>query len=285
MKIPGKIMLLILTIGLFSCNDSLDFTMENYQQSLVIEGWIEQGQYPQVVLTRSAAYFDKIDSVSIRELVVTTAKVTVSDGVNEEILTLKKNENFFPPYLYQGTELKGEEGKHYYLTVETEGRTYNSVTSIPVKPRVDSLWFGLAAGKDSLGYIYGRFQDNPDEENYYRSFTRLMGKDKKYIPVYLSATGDLYFNGKQFTFSLLRGSESFSEVSEDIYFKKGDTVRLKFCSIDRAHFDFWRTLERELYTVGNPFSSSGNEVISNVGEGALGVWGGYGASYYQIVLK
>lgn len=285
MKIREKIMLWILISGLLSCNDSLDFTMENYQQSLVIEGWIEQGQYPRVVLTRSAAYFDKIDSVSIRELVVTTAKVTVSDGENEEVLTLKVNEDFFPPYQYQGTEIKGEEGKSYHLKVETGGKTYQATTYIPPRPQIDSLWFGLANGRDSVGYIYGRFQDNPDEENYYRTFTRLMGKDKKYIPVYLSATGDLYFNGKEFTFSLLRGSESFSEVSEDIYFSKGDTVRLKFCSIDRAHFDFWRTLERELYTVGNPFSSSGNEVLSNVSDGALGVWGGYGASYYQIVLK
>lgn len=224
MKLTHKILTLVSIIGIASCDDSLDFTIENYQQSLVIEGWIEQGQYPQVVLTRSAAYFDRIDSASIRALVVTTAKVTVSDGVKEEILTLKVNEDFFPPYLYQGTELRGEEGKHYQLRVETGGKVYEATTFIPPRPHIDSLWFGLATGKDSLGYIYGRFQDNPEEENYYRSFTRLMGKDKKFIPVYLSATGDLYFNGKEFTFSLLRGSESFSEVSEDIYFKKGDTV-------------------------------------------------------------
>ncbi len=268
-----------------SCNDSLDFTVEDYQQKLVIDGNIEQGQFPRVVLTRSAAYFDKIDSTSIRDLVVTTAKVTVSDGVNEEILTLKLNNDFFPPYIYQGTELRGEVGKNYHLKVDTGGKTYEATTSIPAQPIIDSLWFGLAPDKDSLGFIYGRFQDNPDEQNFYRTFTRLMGQDKKYIPVYLSASGDLFFNGKEFTFSILRGSESISEINEDVYYKIGDTVRVKFCSIDQAHFDFWRTLERELYAVGNPFSSSGNEVISNVSNGAIGVWGGYGASYYQIILK
>jgi len=283
MAFPFIIFCLLLTI--VSCEDSLDFSVENYQQSLVIEGWIEQDKYPVVVLTRSSAYFAKIDSNAIRDLVVTTAKVTVSDGIKSEILTLKKNDNFFPPYIYEGTELLGQEGKSYHLTVESQGRIYQASTHIPARPIIDSLWFSLEEGKDSLGYIYGRYQDNPNEENYYRTFTWRKDIDKKYIPVYLSATGDLYFNGKEFTFSLLRGSESFSEITDDIYFKVGDTVRVKFCSIDRAHFDFWRTIERELYTVGNPFSSSGNQVISNLGDGALGVWGGYGASYYQIVLR
>jgi len=268
-----------------SCNDSLEFTVEDYQQKLVVEGWIEQGQYPQVLLTRSAAYFDKIDSTSIRDLIVTTAKITVSDGEREEILTLKLNEDYFPPYIYQGTEIRGEEGKSYDLKIETGGKIYQASTYLPKRPEVDSLWFSLAEGKDSLGIINGRFQDDPDQDNFYRTFTRLIGIDRKYVPVYLSATGDRFFNGKQFTFSLLRGSESINEVTEDVYYKKGDTVRVKVCSIDQAHFDFWRTIEREIYTVGNPFSSTGNEVISNVSGGAIGVWGGYGASYYQLILK
>jgi hypothetical protein len=96
--------------------------------------------------------------------------------------------------------------------------------------------------------------------------------------------GDQFFNGKSFTFSLLRGAESLSSVKDDTYFSPGDTVDIRFCSIDRGHFDFWRTLERELYVVGNPFASSGNEVMGNISNGALGVWGGYGAVYYRLMI-
>lgn len=274
-----------LLFSLSACQDSLELDVQDYESKLVVDGWIEQGGFPVVVLTKSAAYFSTIDSVALRELVATRAKVTVSDGEQEEILTLKKNNLYFPPYLYQGNEIKGEAGKTYQLTIETEGKTYKATTSIPPAVKLDSLWFQLSAGKDSLGLMYGRFSDEGSTEDFYRIFTQRKNKDSKFIPIYLSAIGDQYFNGQSFTFSLLRGAESLSDVKDDIYFRKGDTVEVKLCTIDRSHFDFWRTLERELYVTGNPFSSSGNEVISNISGEALGVWGGYNPMVYQLIIK
>lgn len=285
-KLPGlpaivAAWLLLLT----ACEDSLEFDIQGYEPKLVVDGWIEHNQYPVVVLSKSAAFFSEIDSIALRELVASRAKVTVSDGEKEEVLTLKKNELYFPPYVYQGTALKGEAGKSYRLNIELEGKSYEAFTSIPAAVALDSLWFNLAPEQDSLGLLYGRFRDKQDSEDYYRVFTQRLGKDSKFVPVYLSAIGDQYFNGQSFTFSLLRGAESLSDVTDDIYFRKGDTVMVKLCTIDREHFDFWRTLERELYVTGNPFSSSGNEVISNITGGALGVWGGYNPFIYRMIIQ
>lgn len=271
---------------LLSCDPEPVLETVTYTPKLVIDGWIEQGDFPRVILTNSSSYYDDIDSATIRNLVATRAKVTVSDGTMEEILTLKKNEDYFPPYVYTGTQLKGEVGKVYTLTVELKGERYTASTTIPEPAALDQLWFEKVPEKDSLGYIYGKFTDNADEENHYRIFTLRQGKDQRFIPVYLSAIGDQFFNGKSFTFSLLRGPETFTNVADDLFYAQGDTVRIKFCTMDKANFDFWRTLERELYVLGNPFSSSGNEIISNIdNKKALGVWGGYGVSYYRIVAK
>lgn len=269
-----------------ACVPEPELDQTTYEPKLVIDGSIESGGFPRVVLSNSASYFMNIDSANIRDLIVSTAKVTVSDGVNEEILTLKRDDNFFPPYIYQGTSLKGETGKTYSLTVEVKGKRYTASTTIPPPAQFDKLWFELAPGKDSLGYVYGQITDDAAVANYYRVFTQRLNEDDRFIPVYLSAVGDQYFNGQQFTFTLLRGPENFTNVIDDLYFKRGDSVRVKLCSMDRAHFDFWRTVERELYVVGNPFSSSGNKIISNIdGDNALGVWGGYGVSYYAINIK
>lgn len=270
---------------LTACQDSLDLDIQQYESKLVVDGWIEHNQYPIVVLTKSASYFSTIDSSALRTMVATRAKVTVSDGENEEILTLKKNNLFYPPYTYQGTEIKGEAGKTYHLKIEADGKEYKSYTSIPPAVTLDSLWFSLNPGRDSLGLVQGKFTDNGSTEDYYRVFTQRKNKDSKFVPIYLSAIGDQFFNGETFTFSLLRGSESLSDAKDDIYFRKGDTVIVKLSTIDRVHFDFWRTLERELYVTGNPFSSSGNRVISNISGGALGVWGGYNPVIYQLVIK
>ncbi len=268
-----------------ACEDPLELDMANYTTKIVVDGYIEHGQFPLVLLTKSASYFSTIDSASLRNLVISRAKVTVSDGIKEEVLTLKKNDKYYPPYIYEGTEIRGEAGKTYSLKIDYEGKSYTSETSIPPRVSLDSIWFKLAPGEDSLGLLYAKISDNPDREDYYRLFTQRTDKDKKFIPVYLSAIGDQYFNGTSFTFSVLRGSESISDVRDDIYFRKGDLVKIKICTIDRPHFDFWRTLERELYVTGNPFSSSGNEVITNIKGGALGVWGGYNPQVYQIVVK
>jgi len=269
-----------------SCNPQPDLTVRPYTPKLVIDGSIEENDFARVVLSYSASYFSNIDSTSIRELLVTTAKVTVSDGEEEEVLTLKRDKNFFPPYVYQGTSLRGKVGKVYKLQVLLKGQTYTAATTIPPAASFDKLWFELAPGKDSLGYIYGQFTDDPGTENFYRIFTKREHIDTRYIPVYLSAVGDQYFNGKTFTFSILRGPDDFTNVIDDLYFKKGDTVSIKFCTMDKAHFDFWRTVERELYVVGNPFSSSGNEILSNIDDHkALGVWGGYGVNYFEIIAK
>lgn len=277
---------MIPAVLLLACVPEPELDQSTYEPKLVIDGSIESGGFPRVVLSNSASYFMNIDSANIRDLIVSTAKVTVSDGATEEILTLKRDDDFFPPYSYQGTSLKGEVGKTYSLTVEVKGKRYTASTTIPPPPKFDKLWFELAPGKDSLGYVYGQLTDNAEEANYYRVFTQRLNQDSRFIPVYLSAVGDQYFNGQQFTFTLLRGPEDFTNVIDDLYFKRGDSVRVKLCSMDRAHFDFWRTVERELYVVGNPFSSSGNKIISNIdGDNALGVWGGYGVSYYAINIK
>jgi len=269
---------------LAACHPEPNLDVIPYEQKLVIDGAIEDQGYARIFLSYNASYFQQIDSADLIDLVVGTAKVTVSDGTQSEILTLRRDDTYFPPYIYESTELRGEVGKTYTLTVDLKGQRYTASTTIPPPVKFTNMWFEDLPNKDTLGYLFGSIADDPHNANYYRVFTERQHKDKKYIPIYLSAVSDQYFNGKNFTFSMLRGPESFTDVDDDLYFKKGDTVMVKLCTMDRAHYDFWQTLERELYVVGNPFASSGNEILSNIdGKKALGVWGGYGVTYYRVV--
>src|SRR5262245_60933615 len=127
-----------------ACEPEPQLDIVTYEPRLVIDGSIESGGFPRVVLSRSASYFAAIDSSNIRDLIVSTAKVTVSDGNESEVLTLKRDNTFFPPYYYQGTSLKGQAGKSYTLTVEVKGERYEASTTIPPPPKFDKLWFELA---------------------------------------------------------------------------------------------------------------------------------------------
>jgi hypothetical protein len=67
------------------------------------------------------------------------------------------------------------------------------------------------------------------------------------------------------------------------FFTRGDTVTIKFCNIDKATFDFWRTMEYDYQSIGNPFSSP-TTVLGNISNGALGCFCGYAAQYVSIII-
>ena len=155
-----KYIIFIIPIIWTSCDD-FEIDLPDYESKIVVDGWIEQDQYPEVLLSLSAAYFSEIDSVSLRELVVTRAKVTVScDGI-EDILTLKPNSEYFPPYVYQGTIIKGEAGKTYELEVVYSENVLTASTTIPKVTYLDSVWFELDQDKDSLGFLWAQASSLP----------------------------------------------------------------------------------------------------------------------------
>ncbi len=286
-----SILIGVIIITLFSyCEKEITIDLPEPEEKIVVEGWIEQDDYPVVIVTKNAPYFAAVDSASLFGLIVTDAKVTVSDGINYEELSLSINPDYFPYLVYNGNFIKGEIGKTYYLTVEVEGKTLTASTTIPQLVPFDSVWFKLEPQKDTLGFLWAHLSDDPDADNFYRIFTKRINEDKKFIPIFGSAYEDKFFNGQSFAFSIYRGIESFSDESEYEnyhemgYFKIGDTIVVKNCSIDEAHYKFWRTLEQEMYSGGSPFAVP-TTIISNIQGGGLGVWGGYAVSLDTVIAQ
>ena len=275
---------------LASCEKEINVKLPPYNPKVVIEGWIEPGQPAMVLVTRNAAYFSTTDSTSLVNLLVRNAVIKVTDGVQTDSLTLGLDLRYFPPLVYKGQKLKGEIGKSYTLTVSVDGTTYSAVTSILKPVKLDSIWFKLEpTTQDTFGLIWAKFTDPPGVANYYRIFTQRLNKDKIFIPVDGSVSDDKFFDGKTFSFSIRRGSSTSANQYKDNKneksgkFKIGDTVIIKACSIDKANYDFWRTVEQEINSGGNPFGSP-IPIISNINN-ALGVWGGYGPFLDTLIVK
>jgi hypothetical protein len=208
----------------------------------------------------------------------------VSDGTESEILTLTKDTNYFPPYIYRGNSLKGKTGSTYRLLIEDEIDTIFASTTIPMPASVDSIWFEKNQNSDSMGLVKGIFTDDLKYKNYYKTFYRIKNQNKKFIPTLVSDYDDFYFNGQKFTFSLRKGPESFLKPYNDIYFKKNDTIVIKISSIDKASYDFWITYQNEVVNSGNPFAANHNNIKSNI-VGGFGIWCGYGSRYYSVIAK
>jgi hypothetical protein len=271
--------------AIIGCNEDLNPDLPDPDDKIVIDGWIENGQFAKVLLTRNSPYFASIDSESIRSLVLTKAKVTVSDGERSEILVLRKNENYFPPYIFEGNEIMGDTGKTYSILAEYGGKSALAYTTIPSPVTLDSISFKLETGSDSLGTIYIEFTDPAEIKNYYRILTKRKTKDRRYSSMMVMAIDDIFFSGEKFGFSMSRGPESFLSSERNKYFKLGDTVSIKFCTIDKAHYEFWNSFQDEALNASNPFASSLTVIKSNVQGDGLGIWGGYGVSFYNLICK
>ncbi|MCD6367243.1 MAG: DUF4249 domain-containing protein [Bacteroidales bacterium] len=275
------IYILLFSFLLFGCEKEISVDLPPYESKVVIEGYIEQGQNPHVLITRSQGYFDPVDANTFTQMQVTDAKVYVSNGLETDTLTS------MGPY-YSGSKFIGEVGKQYDLTVWVDDKKYTATTSILTPVPIDSIKFypDPDADVDSLGFLWLYAHDPDTMGNAYRIFTNTVGKDDRFVHPYISAMDDELYNGQPVEFSIYRGKDMLQENLYDdegidslgvkwYYFVMDETVIVKFCTIDHANFVFWETMERQQQSDGNPFASPVTP-ITNIEGGALGVWGGYG---------
>lgn len=287
-----------LLLSLFSCEKNVTVEVPKADTQIVVEGYIETGTYPYVILSKTLPFFGSINTstTSLLENTITGALVTINNGTMIDTLNQLAGTDFG---IYSTVRMMGEVGKTYELTIQVNGKTLRATTTIPNAVKLDSVWWKVDGQKDSLGFAWGHLTDPDTLGNCYRWFAQRINhytygddigkiKDSTFIAPQGSANEDKFYNGRSFDFNAFRGQFQNSQKEDDqnderIYFKRGDTIVVKFCSIDRAHFEFWRTEETQVGNNGNPFGSPA-PITSNI-EGGLGIWGGYSPSYDTIIAR
>lgn len=275
----NKFIIIGLLIVLVSCENEVHIDVPDYNPQVVVEGEIFPGKGAEVLLTYTTPFFNDFDSLSLLEYRLTTAKVILSHNEEVEVMTLYKRTKNYPPYVYETNRIKGEIGGCYQLTVITHGDTLTSVTSIPNPIVTDSVWY--ENDTDSTFVLWLSFTDPPEKGNFYRTRTKVLTEDDNYVPTRISVYSDEYFNGEQLKITMSRGMSSIIETGEEKYFTQGVTVVLEFSTITKETYDFWNSYQTLMINSGNPFASPNTTLQGNV-QGAIGLWGGYGARYDTI---
>jgi len=285
----------IVSVMLMSCEKTINIQPDQQAPKLVVEALIENGQPPVVVLSNSLNYFSTIDTATLNNDYVHGAKVTINDGVKTYSLTEGSSSYgggyllyyyTFPQTASPANILLGDFGKQYFLRIETGGQVYTASTTIPyLTKKIDSVWWKKAPNNSDTNkaVLMARVTDPPGFGNYIRYFTRVNAGN--FYPGQNSVFDDQIIDGKTYDIQVDRGvNRNEKLVPEDYgYFKRGDTATVKFCNIDKASFDFWRTWEFSYQSIGNPFSSPG-KVISNIDNGALGSFCGYSVQYISLII-
>jgi hypothetical protein len=146
--------------------------------------------------------------------------------------------------------------------VSVDGKTFQTESTILSPTPLDSLYF-VPGFREGLGFIGQTFKEPAGMGDCYRWFAKRLGRDQFYAAPLNSVFDDKFVDGQKFDFSYNRGAQPNLLAANDVdpergYYKRGDTVVVKFCKIGRKEYDFWYTYYQNLFSNGNPFSSPAN---------------------------
>ena len=240
-------------IALVGCEKEITVDLPSLPNQIVVEGSIEQGQPPIVLLTWSQGYFDPTDLSTLANLYVRGANVRIWNGVDTIPLVQICSDELTDEQLeqaaillgipaenlrdlsvcaYSTLAMVGELNRTYTLLVDYEEHSLRSTTKINQLVNLDSLWFRIVseAPNDSLGFIYGILTDPDTSGNAYRWFAQRINhypqwapdeelrgqqKDAGYIAPIGSVFDDSFFNGLSFEFAYYRGFSPNSTKFDD----------------------------------------------------------------------
>ncbi len=315
--------LFLITLIFVSCQEEITLDLSQAEDRLVVEGSIEPGFPPYVLLTKNQGYFDPINQETYANLFVNdvdSVKVWYyNDNGEKEMKMLQQIPGIdtlnLPP-IY--TDLNytpnnynfSQAGITYYLEIQWNNQLITSETTIPEPTPLDSLWVEQSetADKDFKCDIRAIYSDPADEQNniviksrriqhYERNkedTTLCEVENNADFPLKLIDAGsDILINGQSFeTYFPRPGKNGFPTGKYNAYHTKvcdGDTLEFKE---DIVLIKFCQIDESSMKfwrSLVRQFGTNGNpfaepmNLVSNINNG-LGIWTGYGAVYYKVPI-
>ncbi len=291
LRLCSTILLLAFTV---SCEPDWNVCKEQF----VVEGTIESGGYPLVILTRSIC--PTTDEVFLEDYLVYDAEVSVSDGTDTVILS-PTIVGYFPFMAFSTEKMVGEVGKTYALDVRFKDSEEHltSVTGIPAIKAIDSLEVYQPNPAKGVFGINAFFTDNSNSHSWYQFFVKdeKVG-DKRFYPsdygtidnrnlnryytdVDSCGSDNLPEGFAKLRHSVCHGTHIESDTVRKTQFDRDATVWVKLAAMDSISYEVWSSLEHSI-TYGEGVFASTDNVKGNV-TGGLGYWCGFGVSIQKVV--
>jgi Domain of unknown function (DUF4249) len=271
-KIFSPMILIIVFVSL-NCQKVVSIDLNAANPKLVIDANItdQAGPY-NVILSRSGDYFEP----SLTFPPVSNALVFISDDLGR-IDTLKESAT---AGIYKSSTLTGQPGRTYFLNIAADKNQYSAVSSMPVKVKIDSLFYIKRPNNrfGEPGYdIYVMFKDPPELGNYYR-----LNVHAGYLVPSDSVDGRRY---RLYSDKLTNGDEMEERVRTGRLVVPGDTITVDLLTIDKSAYDYFNTLRNILTSDGAATSLAPANPNTNLSNGALGYFAAYTMDRKTIILQ
>ncbi len=282
----------IIIISVFLASVSCELKWElpsSADPVIVVEGWIETGKPATVILTNLLPFTAEGTSeeeFDLEQLPLKWATVKLSDGENEEMLVGMYDKNYVPPYVYKGSEIFGEEGRTYILTVKYPGVEVTAQSTMPSKVTIDraEIVRNPSNGKEYNVKIH--FTDDSETKDYYKVFTKIEEKDTRFYPSFMGNMDDgLFHDGK----GSVVVNRAFKHVRLDFddytpFFLSEETVRVKLAHLPEEGYEFWESYENEITGGSNVLFPRNTNLKTNI-HGGRGIWCAYAVDMVDVSIR
>jgi len=270
------IYILFVLLAAFSCDNS--YLPGESKEELVVEGWIENGHAPIVLVSSTLPVSSTPRSLTdITEHILRYAVVYIDHDGGREYLTARMSSKFAIQNYFTSPTLRGEAGKTYTLHVKWQDYNASATCTIPEPPKIDSSWFEKEFNDSS--YVFKiRFSNDPAAGRLYQSFRRVGPADSSLF----SAVNFTTLRGSQMAETVTEKfmSPYYNEQTRDMYFHPGDIVAVKLATIEEPMYTFWNKYANIYNTTGSTVLTAPTNLPGNV-SGAIGYWAGYGIDMVQ----
>jgi hypothetical protein len=238
------ICLIAVAVIFYSCEDVINPQLERAEPVLVVDAWINNLPQTQTIkLTRTQPYFENILPPA-----VAGATVTITDE-NGVVFTFIENKPGEYEWVPSGTNVFGEVGLNYLLTVQVNNETFVAESRMGRVPVVDSITFFKQKGNQFIDDLYqAEFwaKDPPESgDAYWIKFYKNgihQNKPSEIITAYdagFSKGGN--FSGVEFIPPIRRAINPFDTDENDRLlspYQVGDSVSVQIHAVTEAAFNF-----------------------------------------------
>ena len=303
---------ILLSIGLFACTKDVQIDLPQLPPQLVVDGNIEAGAYPLVLLTMSQPAADTVSLLTYLNSVVSDAQVSMINATDTfaltptfiqqlplasqkrvaEMLRLELEEVLLLPIqVYTSAALIGEPNQTYALHIDYEDKTFTGSTYLPNQTSLDTLYWKRETATIAYGFSWARLTDPIASADAYRWEVRRIDRNEQgedLDPIFRRARGgifsDEFFNGQSIEFYFqnpLKRKDSTHLKAYRRYYRYGDSVVVKLSKMDPAVYLYYDRMDAQLDANSNPYSTPIN-IPSNM-KGCLGIWAGFTPWYDTLI--
>ncbi len=263
MSVLKYIYIVTLVSILCSCEEVIDLDLETSDPALVMDGEIMLNKTAELTISYTTDYYGTEEASYENDAIVI---LSTSKGASEELV-------FQGDGFYIGTQIYGQKGVEYTLSVTIDGIEYTASSSLLTPTSLVALTpveSSRSIGSDTYYELEVAFTNNVNEENYY--LVKYLYEDDEGDQEDYSTLSWEYFS----TNEVLAYSGYYT-------FDEGTVVTVKIYSIDEGTYEYYSALD-DIDGEGFGGVSTPYNPESNFGEDVLGYFRAWSMDQQQVTM-